>query len=523
MVKPFPDSTLEVSYGDAGGVFGFLNAFQVFEYDGFELCPERDAEEIVVLGSSVARGQGAPNDRGYAFQYGQLLNQRFQEGLSNLDWMVTNVSVGGDNTERVLARFGTDLVGQCGSYVIIGLSLANEGIRNGGQEVYDQFQENLTLLIDRSRAAGYEPVIVSNYPRGDYDAGDYAFIRNINQWIYQLDVPSVNVLGPVDDGNGRWLPSLQDDIGHPNLDGHEEFAAAFVPSLFDALAQNVPVPEYVDTDFIQLSGGGVRTRQLYVTPETGMRSFSFGLDFRAEATQTDLLYLEDSISGPRISFNAAGQLELRDPLATPILLSDQAVNNNEWHRLVVTYQRATAKVLVYLDGDLLGEVSGQLLSQPDFAIGDANATDLVQVRQIVLYRANLNAEEVALWQRNILLQGSLELYVPGEILVAGQYDFLINYAQSLNELRADFSVSTNQPVSLAEGTLTAFPNPARDHVQFVHQAGRPISSVTVYDAVGRLIKATQADQIVTSDWPEGVYYARILVEGRMGVVRFLVK
>ena len=523
LAKPFPDSTLEVSFSASGGVFGILNAFQVFEYDGFELCPERDATEIVVLGSSVARGQGAPGDRGYAFQYGRLLNERFADGESDRHWMVTNVSVGGDNTERVLARFGTDLVGQCGSYVIIGLSLANEGIRNGGQEVYDQFQENMLLLIERSRAAGYEPVIVSNYPRGDYDAGDYEFIRDINQWIYQLDVPSVNVLGPVDDGNGRWLPSLQDDIGHPNLAGHEAFASAFVPSLFDALDAEKPVPEYQECCDLNLLTINDATGQLHVAPEAGLKSFSFGVDFRTDVEASNLLRIEDALSDPRIGIDASGRLILQSATSAPIILTDSAVNDNSWHRLMVTYQQATENFSVYLDAQLLAETTELAIEAPEFTIVGAPPLKGLQVRQIVLYRANLNAEEIALWQQNVLLQGSLEIYALGDAFVIGGAITVINYAQSTNQVRFDLIVSTDETAALPKGSVVASPNPTNGVVQLMHQAGKPITSVVIHDAVGRYVTRTQSTTLDTATWPKGIYYARVLIDDRVGVVRFVVE
>ena len=48
-------------------------------------------------------------------------------------------------------------------------------------------------------------------------------------------MPTVNVLGAIDDGKGHW--ALGWDDKHPQNSGHHEFLYSFVPSLFEALEQ----------------------------------------------------------------------------------------------------------------------------------------------------------------------------------------------------------------------------------------------------------------------------------------------
>lgn len=57
--------------------------------------------------------------------------------------------------------------------------------------------------------------------------------REIGLW----DVPSINLLGAIDSKTGLWADGYQNgtDIYHPNQQGHQEFAYAMVPSMFDAL------------------------------------------------------------------------------------------------------------------------------------------------------------------------------------------------------------------------------------------------------------------------------------------------
>lgn len=59
-------------------------------------------------------------------------------------------------------------------------------------------------------------------------------------FIHELDAPSVNLLGAVDDGGGRWAPGYRFDDLHPNDAGHEEMLYTIVPSLLDALYDGNP-------------------------------------------------------------------------------------------------------------------------------------------------------------------------------------------------------------------------------------------------------------------------------------------
>ena len=67
------------------------------------------------------------------------------------------------------------------------------------------------------------------------------------------DVPSVNFLGAVDDGTGKWAKGFWHDSLHPNAAGHDELARTFVPTLFDALEQGKPAAEALDGDRIRAS------------------------------------------------------------------------------------------------------------------------------------------------------------------------------------------------------------------------------------------------------------------------------
>ena len=204
---------------------------------------------ISVMGSSVANGEGAGRDslgvlEGYAYRFGRLLHERYAEGVSPNPFHVSNISVNGNSSVDLLNRF-EDLEKEPSEWVIFGISLGNEGIHGAEdrQAVYDRFKNNMLLLIRQARADGKSPVVMNNYTRLDFDEADYDAIKRMNEEIAFWDVPSVNLLGAIDDGAGRWAPAavIPTDIYHPNSEGHEEFFHAIVPSMMDALASGKPL------------------------------------------------------------------------------------------------------------------------------------------------------------------------------------------------------------------------------------------------------------------------------------------
>ena len=85
-------------------------------------CGETESLKISYMGSSVANGSGTPDMHGYAYMYTQLLKKRHEEGRG-LDWKTSNISIGGNTTANLLDRWERDLLSNCSSYVIYGLSL----------------------------------------------------------------------------------------------------------------------------------------------------------------------------------------------------------------------------------------------------------------------------------------------------------------------------------------------------------------------------------------------------------------
>ena len=196
---------------------------------------------VCFFGSSVCRGEGADSLHGYAYLVGERLPKK---------WTYTNLSVNGNNTYDLLARFERDLGADSSRYVVIGLSLGNEGLHEHGEAALLSYRENMQRLIDMVRAAGKVPVVTNNYTRADFNEVDYQDLLEMNLEMQQWQVPTINLCGVIDDGHGRWAEGFWDghDIYHPNTAGHVEMMSAFPPTLFEALAKGKPMPRRL-TDY----------------------------------------------------------------------------------------------------------------------------------------------------------------------------------------------------------------------------------------------------------------------------------
>lgn len=193
--------------------------FVILLFHGTVFAPYALAQhkKIAIFGSSVAKGSGdTTGTGGYAGLIKTMLEQR--------GWTVVNVSRGGDNTVKILPRFEKELLPEKPDYVIIGLSLGNEGISSfsklNRERVYERFRSGMLHLINLCRNNGMTPVVVNCYARNDFGEDQYEAIRRMNMQINSWEVPSINALGAIDNGNGKWADGYWHDKSHPNEKGH---------------------------------------------------------------------------------------------------------------------------------------------------------------------------------------------------------------------------------------------------------------------------------------------------------------
>jgi lysophospholipase L1-like esterase len=420
------------------------------------------SRRIAVFGSSVANGTGDNlGKEGYTGRLRELLAPR--------GWAVLNQSRGGDNTRTMAPRFAPEgapdpkvryLLTVNPDYALLGLSLGNEGIQNGTttaekDAVYAQFESGMRGFIERSRQHHIVPIVTLCYTRNDFTAVEYEYTRRMNLAINAWDVPSVNFLGAVDDGTGKWARGFWHDSLHPNAAGHDELLRTFVPTLFDALEQGKPTPaRATGTGFAHVDGGAPA---LTFDPDSSMHPFAFGVTVRASrdgavatvagvTLEAAMAITKEERSGGRGSLEfEATTLTSSTPFAATIgvrsgvwtytsshgaLVASAIRADGSAHHLVLSHYTARGETLFFVDGTLAGGAAERLEPQ-HFRLGGSSA----DYRDLLLYRSALNADEVAALESGTLLQASLEVYSPLTELDVHSGGTVKNLAQSLSAVR----------------------------------------------------------------------------------------
>lgn len=305
-------------------------------------CAGKADHTVCFFGSSVCKGAGA--EVGYAEQVGNALPH---------GWHYVNISVGGNNTYDLFARYDRDLVPTNAKYVVIGLSLGNEGLHEKGDRALLSYRENMPRLINQLQQDGRTVIVTNNYPRADFNPVDYRDLCEVNLEVQQWNVTTINLFGTIDDGAGHWATGYWDgqDIYHPNQRGHDAFASAFPPSLFSALDAGKPLPEYIAT-----AGDENAVQSLSFVPEQDVQSYSLSYQ------SGDTLY-------------------------------------------TTTYSDCQHRLRRYVNGVCVSEVT------------DSTTADVVRItgsniHQLLFYRAALTPEDVLTLTRGYLLRSSLEIYCP---------------------------------------------------------------------------------------------------------------
>jgi lysophospholipase L1-like esterase len=398
---------------------------------------------IAIFGSSVAKGSGdSTGNGGYTGMLRDTLQRR--------GWKVVNVSKGGDNTLKIMPRFATDLLPVKAKYVIIALSLGNEGIATENEltrnRIFEQYRSKLFQIVRMCREAGMIPVVVNCYTRADFEEEQYDAIKKMNLIINTWDVPSFNVLGVIDNGKGNWADGYMKDKSHPNLAGHREFYFACVPSLFDALESGKPLPvRSNEKSYLQIMAKGMDKPLSYIPARDSIHSFAVSFRVMTESNGT-IACIRSGGNNACISFNN-GKLVYNSTNQT-LLSADTISENKSWQYLVLTHSYVRHETFFYVNGKLAGSVKENLRPE-EFIIGGGGKADFAppiraNYKDLMIYRSSLNQDEVTALYYNQLLQSSLEIYAPLNDLSFIKGQNTTNYAQSMSELKIGEGVFINK-------------------------------------------------------------------------------
>lgn len=386
--------------------------------------------KISAFGSSVCNGQGASSNQGYAYLYGQQCQSRYKTGKSEYPFEISGVSIGGNTTQNLLDRYD-EMIHDFGKYVIIGLSMGNEGLHGSSnkQGTFDQFKNNMLKLIDMMKNDGKTVVVMNNYTHGDYNDTDYSYIKNMDLLIHEWDVASVNTLGAIDDGAGHWADGYMADAAHPTTAGHRQFFYAMPPSMFDALEQGKPFPVRDMNQSTVLENGST----IKITGETTVNPYTISVRFKGSEAGKIVAFRTASGKESYVKVREDGYVEYwmyNNTEAPAFVSSRQLVKSDDvWYTVTLTNYYAQKRTIVYLNSAKVGETT-ESVAPKYFLVGDDSQALHRSFSELTFWRAAMNALEVSAHINGKMLKSSLEIYSP--LSDAIKTDGIDNLATSLN-------------------------------------------------------------------------------------------
>ena len=400
---------------------------------------------IAVLGSSLAAGWVTSREAKFDMQNGWAF--RLERLLSDRGFKTVNIAKPGDTTQKALDRLDKELFPLKPDFVIISLSLENEGIRGIQgkipEQVYKEFQSNLRSIIRSCREHNIVPIVASCYPSDNYtEDRHYQYIKNMNLKLAGWDVPGINLLGALDNGRGGFVEGVTFDLDHPNSRGHAELFYSVVPSLFKALLQGFPLPS------IQKGSDGFALKEtrhpapLSFIPEDPIHSFTVAVEVRPKSSGI-LASIQNEIGDfSKLYWKAEDKkLIYESRSGKRIPLSNQFQKGKDWHHITLSHGFLKEETLIFVDGQLKAAIEEKILPVHMVLGGAGSRAEALNpltadFRNWMVYRSSLNGEEAEAIAEGKLLQPSLELYVPlsGE---SGDIPHILkNRAQSTSQASA---------------------------------------------------------------------------------------
>ncbi|MBR7635134.1 GDSL-type esterase/lipase family protein [Janthinobacterium lividum] len=403
----------------------------------FDTIYNRTAQnrKIVILGSSVALGQGSPSWNGWS--------NRLATALAPRGYTVVNKSIGGNKTSDCIGRFYTDVVTQNPGIVIICLSIANEGLIGGNKDVvYNTYISGIRRLVSMCREMNYKVVVTGVYPNNDFTETDYMYALQANQELENSDFPYVNFMGTVDDGTGKWRTGTFADVGHPNDVGHDLMFKSFALSLFGSLTSGLSYrPEGKKVYALRMSATAIGTSPVIYVADSPLGSFTVMATIRRFDGVTagrPLICLENSTANwesVRIR-NSVDNIELA--AANTLINTTVPTAGAAPNTVMLSYDGFTNKWTLYVNGNLEGTAvyaPTQTLGYDRVVFGgrsDIGGFETIgyEFSDLAVWRAALNPVQVAEAFRGVISKASLCLYSPALDSTSLKGSRLVNLAMS---------------------------------------------------------------------------------------------
>ena len=438
-------------YADATAVLGLTYDYQIAALQaggsrGFAGAAATITvlNKLAIFGTSVARGQGSSG-----FANGVCGSQIFDScGSWSNSWAYwldatlltkgyacTNVSLPADNSSNATNRFtgqpgtttniyycqdGGAVTPASPQYVLIAYSLGNDNLSGAADPAacVATFNTNLTTLVAMCRTNGYYPIVSLGYARNSIrDANRTSYFWNENLVVNGWNVPSFNLDGAMDDGNGGLVTGLNFGDGiHPNDYGHREIAYAFVPSLLDAInAGKTNSPQLAAaTNFARLTNvGGLTNAPLTHAPADVMHSFTLAFRVRTTTNGT-VAAVRSGANFATLRIQNGNFVYVGTNGASQIVAGAVTATNGAWHDVALVSRYALTNTWLYVDGVVAG-TNGEQFAPDLFILGGPGASGAptappaADYQNWCVYRSAWNGYEAAAQSAGALQQASLEI------------------------------------------------------------------------------------------------------------------
>lgn len=371
---------------------------------------------MVIAGSSTAAGTGATGGNGWAQQLGAVMISR--------GWVVSQKSIGGDNSQTLLNRFHRDVVLQAPDVCVIALVLGNEALQlentiAGKEAKYKTYLANLQKMVWLCRQYGILPVIADSLPNNGFNADDYKFLRSVHRWIDGQPVITFSWLDALEDGAGQgyWRSIFYNDGAHTNDAGHDLIFNAINPSIFECIVDSnlrLPVPQrkagWRNTD----TAGNIPLRATFEFP---MRSYTVAFRCTTASLSRGVWGVNNTANGngTRLSTNGPGGVFQLNPGSGTTIDSAIPVDGRE-HHFAIRYDHYAQQLSLFIDAMLIGSITFQQnekIQWMSFMDRAAGGTPIIgTMNDILVYRTALNDASIKSIFDGDIPKGSLDLYCP---------------------------------------------------------------------------------------------------------------
>ena len=403
--------------------------------------PTEVKEKVLFIGSSTTEGNGPSVIDNAWFK---IIERRLGD-----KYKCYFRGIGGDNTVDVINRFYNDVAPVQPDFVVIQLTIGNEGIYSSTDKVaiYQQFKDNMLQIINMVKQIGATPIVIGQAPTKNYNDLYYRFGVKVTEEIASMGVHTIDVMGNLAKEDGTPFEQVMKDTLHYNDLGQEYIANAIPITLFDkARVQAGGYFKEQENSYIHLGQDLYTDLPIYFEPDEPIKNFTFFCWVRY--AQPNHGVVPSNASGV-VSFNNSDRLYVVSGNENEWIITNNSDSSgggrftsteiqwNKWISLAISYHAEENQYIVYCNGIEIGRHTADVGVLTRLTLAGREGAEGLTLRNadfknVLLYRTRLNAQQIKRLHEGQYLQMSLELFAP-------MNDKAIVPGASLNNLAATTS------------------------------------------------------------------------------------